>query len=254
MKFDEIYRKDLERYSIVRLTQIFLLANSLNLFISDKKDVLDQKKIEIYNHPLSKLPDLMSEANSEGIKTISDFLQLQEKNPERYEKIFTQSGLMFSKTWTEVESNLFQHLYPNILWASLFIIAISHLEYCLQLYCDYAARVKTLPRKVQDISGNSTYEKFVTYNSKVIQNNFEFNNSIFWQNIRNHRAVRNLLVHNNGLINNSNKAQKVKNLINSGKVNLGWNENMVLEFTKDYLRKVIEDIQNWMQEYFKKWL
>ncbi|MFH1198192.1 MAG: hypothetical protein V1720_20990, partial [bacterium] len=250
MQNKQLSEEELKHFSIVRLTHIYLLSEKLECFMSDQKIIITTKKNEILNNELLTLPDLISEAHKDGYTTIGEYLHLKEIEPDRFQKILEQSGLKTAKLWVELEDQLFQHLFPNLTWSSLFLISMSHLEYCLVLFCEYMAKQKKAILKLSDISGHSTYEKFILYNNKVIQNNYKFNKSILWSNIKNHQSVRNLLVHNNGLIDSTPKAITVKNIIESGNVNINWNSNMVLEFSKKYLEDVITDIQNWIIEYF----
>lgn len=252
MKAEELTLTDLEHFSIVKLTHIYLLSMRLDSFISQETQKLKDRKEKLGEHKLIQLPNLMDKAYTEGIICGKDYMKLKEEDPERYKTIFEQSGLLLSKTMLETENILFGNIFPTITWSSLFLISMSHLEYSLILICNYFTEIKKIKLKLSDLNGNSTYEKFILFISKVVEMKYLFEESTFWQKIKNHQKVRNLLIHNNGLIDDTVRAKVVKKIIRDGHINLKWNNNMILLFTQEYLEDVINDCQDWMQEFFNK--
>jgi hypothetical protein len=170
---------DLEHFIIVRLTHIYLLSKRLDAFISQETQKLNKIKTAIGKQKLVQPQNLMDIATKEGIVSGKDYIKLKEENPERFKAIFEQSGLILSRIMIETENTLFNHIFPTTTWSSLFLMSMSHLEYSFILICNYLIAKKILKLKLSDLSGHSTYEKFVIFISKVVEVDYSFDKSVF---------------------------------------------------------------------------
>jgi len=252
MKTEELTLKELKHFSLMRLTHIYILSMQLDSFISQESQELKDRKEKLDKDKPLQLPNLMDFAHEEGIINIQDYRKLKKENPEKFKAISEQLGLILSIIRIETDNILFNDVFPTITWSSLFLISMAHLEYSLILICNHFTEIKKLNLKLSDLNGSSTYEKFILFVSKVAKVDYSFDRSMFWQKVRNHQKIRNLLMHNNGLIDDSDRAKVVKKLIEDGQINLKWNNLMILLFTSEYLESVITDSQNWMEEFFNK--
>jgi hypothetical protein len=245
-KYDEF-----QNFSIVRLTQIGILANKLFRYLNLDTDELHNRIESLNSESLLKLPNLMEVASKEGYKTFGDYKKLEELDPKRVEQIFMQNSLQQSKLWNEVHLSLHQNMFPHITWSSLFLISMSHFEYSLILLSKFFQDEGEILLTVKDISGQSIYDKFVTYCLKALILKYNFGNSENWVKVKRHQKIRNLIVHNNGIIDDSSRSKSIKKLIDSNQINIKYNENNNIEVTKIYLDEVINDLQNWLIEFFK---
>jgi hypothetical protein len=252
MIIDKTKYEELKNYSIVRLTQIGILANNLYNYLKMEVSDLSETDSTFNSESLLKQPDLMEIASKEGYRTPNDFKKLAEIDPQRVEKIFQQSSLLQSKLFNDIHLSLFKNLFPHITWSSLFLIAMSHFEYSLILISNFFQNESKSLLTIKDISGQSTFEKFTSYCLKVLRLEYDFSHSIQWSKVKNHQKVRNLIVHNNGIIDDSNRSKSVKQLIDSNQISIKYNDQNYIEVSITYLETVIEDLQNWQIEFFRK--
>ncbi len=242
--------EDIKHFSIARLTQIYILSNKLRQYLDDELVDLNNNLKSLDNNELLSSPDLMEQAKKEGIVSGRDYKKLEKTDPQRFKNIFEQNSLKFSKLMSEVNMNLHINLFPHITWSSLFLISMSHFEYSFILISNFFQDKKKIKLSLSEISGHNNYEKFKTYSLKVIELNYDFCESNKWSKIKDHQKVRNLIVHNNGILDGSQRANSVKELIDNKKIKLNYSGDLNIKLSKDYLEEVIFDLQEWLEEFY----
>ena len=118
MKFEKRSLEELEHYSVVRLTHIYILSVRFDSFISEEKQLLKQSLEKISSKQLLHGPDLMELAKNEGIISLKDYLELEKSDPQRFKVIFEQQGLRLSKIMAESNYIIFDNNASTITWYS----------------------------------------------------------------------------------------------------------------------------------------
>lgn len=151
--------------------------------------------------------------------------------------------------------------FPNILRSSLFVTCYSLLEYALISLCEQLQKQKGLKKeskkyKIENILNAKDYlegETKICFHDQIPS----------WNDINNYRLVRNLIVHNQGRLDNSdnsNKAKKVRNFINKNKKNWVELEDkyyledkciQIIQFKKGFLKEVKKTIKDFSKELSK---
>jgi len=101
----------------------------------------------------------------------------------------------------------FEYYYPSILWKSLLLSIYFQTERALDEICQNLKKSKNHELTLKDIHGNGIFRSSL-YLKKVcgIKTPFQTEN---WSKITDFNKVRNLLVHSDGILNNSNNRLKV---------------------------------------------
>ena len=242
---------DLKHNVIVRLNQVALLSRRLEELLNQHSKIQVDELSELSNHPLMNGPDYSKLAADEGYRTISEVERLQKKDPERYKNIMMQEELKYRRGFIEFESLMAKNIYPNLTLSSLVILAFATFEQNLSLICNALSDLRTIKLRLSDLNGHSTLDKAQRYLIRVLEIPFDFSKSKRWQSIRGHQEVRNLLVHNGGLIDDSDKYDNLRKFIKSHKSVLAVRDNFLI-LQQDYIEIMIEDSQQFLLEMFDK--
>jgi hypothetical protein len=234
---------------LTRLAQIYLLSEKLNKYIYDEKEYLERNIKRLNSKSIISNYSFQSVIRKYNKMTPSLLIEIKKNKPEEYQKIYKHVSLLYMKSRDEELLSLTEETFPSITWSSLFISTISYFEHCLIDTSEHLSKVTNIKLKLIDMSGGGVYEKFKNYCSKVVGLKYNFA-SKQWDNIINHYNVRNIVVHNNGYLDNSKK-QKIENFIKKGKTSLLLKDSTII-IDKKYLDEVIFDIQDWIENFFKK--
>ena len=104
----------------------------------------------------------------------------------------------------------FEEQFPTLLTSSFIITLVSTLERELSKYCDTAARFSNIRIRLSDLRG-SFHDQFKNYLSNVVKMSFDFQ-SDNWKDIKGLIEVRNAIVHNDGILEDSSRANTIRNL------------------------------------------
>jgi hypothetical protein len=102
----------------------------------------------------------------------------------------------------------YEDLFPVLLGSSFIIVLVSTLERELSTYAETVGRVSNIEIKLADLRGGF-HEQFKTYLSKVAKLSFDFN-SIEWNDIKGLIEVRNAIVHDAGVVEDSARGRTIK--------------------------------------------
>ena len=91
--------------------------------------------------------------------------------------------------------------------------------------------------------------KYKRYFKKVVQVDYQFSKSSSWERIRGHQEIRNLLVHNGGLLDESERSNKVRRFIKHRRISISI-EDGSLSIQKNYIKELITDLQQILTEMF----
>ena len=240
---------EVQQYAIVRLTHVGMLSDKLKKLIDQDLQSQQQELESLNRHDLLKEPDLMLEAAKEGYKTIGGYKQLEKKEPERVHRMYLQSHLQMEKHRRTIELELSQQVYPNLTWSSLVLISMALFEEVITLICDYLSQTRGYRIKMNDLRGRSALHRCKMFLTKVVEIEFDFGASPHWQKVNGHQTVRNLIVHNSGVLDNSSQADAVRKFVDGGNTSLSITDGG-LAIEREYIYEVIDDAQNWMLELF----
>jgi len=199
--------------------------------------------------PLFKEKDFAEIAAQMGYRTISQVTELGKKDPELVSKIYRQMQLKLQHGFLTVELKLYSEIYPSITLSSLAIMAFAVFEQSLSLVCSALADMHNLKLGLPDLAGHSTLEKAQCYFTRVLGLKIEFARSSKWQRIKGHQDVRNLLAHNGGFLDDSERSERIAKFVKSNKVGLRI-EKGTLQIDKVYVEKLVNDIQEWLIDLF----
>lgn len=250
MKIEFQSLEELEQYFLNLLSHIYIWSEKIDKYIIDEKDYL-KKNIQTLDG-ISRISNLSFQPIISKYSKITPaiLIEMKKSKPEEFEKINSHINLIFKKSRNDVLLSLTEEIFSSITWSSLFLTTISSFEHCLITATEYLSIENKFMLKVNDLSGHSIYEKFKNYCTKVLELEYDFS-SILWRNIINHKNVRNIVVHSNGYLDNDEKMKKIENIIKSSNTSLLLKDNRVI-VNKAYLQEVIINIQDWMEDYFKK--
>jgi hypothetical protein len=102
----------------------------------------------------------------------------------------------------------YDDLFPVLLGSSFIIVLVSTFERELSTYAETVRQVGNNEIKSADLRG-SFHEQFKTYLSKVAKLSFDFN-SDEWNDIKGLIEVRNAIVHNAGIVDDSARGRTIK--------------------------------------------
>lgn len=102
----------------------------------------------------------------------------------------------------------FDDLFPVLLGSSFIIVLVSTLERELSTYSETVGQVSNIEIKSSDLRG-SFHEQFKTYLSKVAKLSFDFDSNE-WSDIKGLIEVRNAIVHNAGIVDDSPRGWTIK--------------------------------------------
>lgn len=141
--------------------------------------------------------------------------------------------------------------FPNILRYSLFVMCYTFLEHELISLCKYIRRNRNYEISHTDIKGNGIF-KAKTYLKKVAK--IEFPDQITsWGNIVNYNKIRNLIVHNDGLLDSEKKYKEMKKLIETNELLITISEQRKIMLSEKSCPEVIKDIESFFKELFKSY-
>jgi len=227
----------LDRYLILDLTRLWMLSEKLNSFLAKDAEEHSLRIAELARHPLMKEKDLTEEAAKDGYRTLGDLQKLSKKDPQRAQQIMMQSGLRLQHTLLDVDLRLSQFMAFAMFERSL-------LSTCLAL-----AETWSYKLTLSDLAGHSTLDKVQRYLRKVVQVDYRFSKSSSWERIKGHQEIRNLLVHNGGLLDESERSDKVRKFIKHRRISISIEEGS-LSIQKDYIKELITDLQQLLTDMF----
>ena len=239
----------LDRYLILDLTRLWMLSEKLNSFLAKDAEEHSLRIAELARHPLMKEKDLTEEAAKDGYRTLGDLQKLSKKDPQRAQQIMMQSGLRLQHTLLDVDLRLSQYIYPNITVSSMVIMAFAMFERSLLSTCLALAETWSYKLTLSDLAGHSTLDKVQRYLRKVVQVDYRFSKSSSWERIKGHQEIRNLLVHNGGLLDESERSDKVRKFIKHRRISISIEEGS-LSIQKDYIKELITDLQQLLTDMF----
>jgi hypothetical protein len=143
--------------------------------------------------------------------------------------------------------------FPNIMRTSLFYSCFAFLENYLLFVCKNVKSKKNLGLDISDIKHNGI-EKAQVYLKKVVGLNFP-DQSVEWNHIRKCNKIRNILIHNGGLIDSNNekllkdiesiKGVKIERTIPTMNGKIMLKESFCFDFIKSmriFLREISKEI------------
>lgn len=127
--------------------------------------------------------------------------------------------------------------FPILLRYSFLVTCYSYLEHEFIKECKIQKKSKSLQLNVTDLNGNGI-KRAKDYLIKVANIDFQIDES--WNEIMNIAEIRNSIVHSEGFLNDSKKAEKIKNYISRRHDISIENDKIIL--SADYCRYVINII------------
>ncbi|MDZ5784465.1 hypothetical protein [Marinococcus luteus] len=105
--------------------------------------------------------------------------------------------------------NFYNEVFPEIMRNSTLISLFSFFENTLVSYCE---KYKGSEKKLEDMNGGSTIDKVKKYIKEFINKEFD-SNSKEWMFIKDLQKVRNCIVHQNSIIEDSKHKKAIYNII-----------------------------------------
>lgn len=197
---------------------------------------------ELIIHPNLHILDNYNEALEDLLETkkkeFEDFAE-EELEGLTDEQINEYNDFLSDEYW------LLSKAFPNILRSYLFVACYSLLEYGLVSLCKHLQKKNNYKIELEDIIGKGI-NRVKTYLKKVAEINFP-DQTKSWNDIINYSNLRNFIVHNQGRLDNSNKAKKVGRFIKKK----NWVELDKLsriQFKKGFFREVKKTIEDFSTE------
>ncbi|MFI5252386.1 MAG: hypothetical protein ACHQQQ_08155 [Bacteroidota bacterium] len=237
---------EIQHYTISRLTALWILSGRLNHLFGEKAQELTKNLESVSNDVLLQEKDLADEAAN---CTIREIMELKIKDPQRVEQIYRQIALKFKTIILPMEIELYGQSYPILTLSAMAIMAFAMFEQGIALFCDVLGQISKTKVKLNDINGHSTIDKAQSYLVKVIEINYDFSQSIVWSRIKGHQAVRNLLVHNLGLLDDSERTKLVRTFIDRSIPGLSIIDGS-LKIQFEYIEELVKDYQYWLEEIY----
>jgi hypothetical protein len=140
------------------------------------------------------------------VNNISSFLDdkvthLKDNEPAEFENENSEGEYAIAR-------EQYDDLFPILLGNSFIIVLVSTLERELFTYCETVGKVSNIEIKSSDLKG-SFHEQFKTYLSKVAKLSFDFD-ATDWDDIKGLIEVRNAIVHNSGMVYDSQRGRTIK--------------------------------------------
>ena len=149
---------------------------------------------------LSLFERLQSYLNNISLFLDSKAAHLKENEPSEFEDENSEGEYA-------IAMEQYDELFPVLLGNSFIIILVSTLERELSTYTETVGRASHIDIKSSDLKG-SFHEQFKTYLSKVARLSFDFD-AKEWSDIKGLIEVRNAIVHNAGVIDDSPRGRTI---------------------------------------------
>jgi hypothetical protein len=239
---------DILRYSIVRLTNLWVLSGNVGKWYDEHVGSLHVRLEALSKDELLLGPNLAEEAAKDGFKTLADYRHLRATDLERANRIAQQFAARFSQTLVGVEMALSRSFYPTVIWSSFAVMAVALFEDSLSLLCDYLGKKAGIDLRLNDLRGSSIMERCKIFFQKVLILNHDFETSESWTRLTIHRRVRNFIVHSGGILDDSERAGTVKKYIRQGKTSLVLLQGGAISVPQQYVEELVQDAQIWLEE------
>ena len=139
-------------------------------------------------------------------------------------------------------------VFPNLLRASFFVASYSFLEHKLLDICRYFQKKYPHAVGLADLKGSKISTAQI-YLKKVVGIDFP-DQSSSWADIIIFTHIRNFIVHNDGQLDESNRATEVKSFINQRKwISLDTLQERI-QFTGNYYQEIIDILRKFFDELF----
>jgi hypothetical protein len=236
---------DLEHYILSRLNQLGYLAERLHELISGDAESYRKRKNEITADPHYS-QNLPEEAHL-PLRKLKEYVRAE---PEKGKIIVKQIELSFELSRVDLDLKLSEEIFPSLTFSSLALLGYAMFDEGLIRMCNILADTKGYTVRLSDLAGQNTIEKTRNYLSKVASVHYDFEHSSSWLRVRSHQDVRNLLAHNGGVLDDSQRAQKVRQFMSSQKTALTERDNRLV-LNERYVEEMINDLQDWMIPVFE---
>ena len=143
------------------------------------------------------------------------------------------------------EYSYISEVFPNILRYSFLITCYSYLETALIQECKIEKNIKSLHLDINDLKGKGI-EQARNYLIKVA--GIDFPSNEIWSEIMNFKDIRNFIVHNEGILNKSKKAEKIRGYIGRRQDIFIDGDKIIL--SSDYCKHVINIIAEFFQNLY----
>ena len=234
----------LQHNVLIRFNQLGLLSDKLNTLLADEVQTYRARLKSISSDPL-----FQEELPEEAHLPLGKLRELRKTEPEKVQRIIKQIQLQSEHSGLNLDIMLTEQIFPSLTFSSLAMMAFAMFDESLSLVCSAISEIRGHKLKLNDLSGHSTIEKTQQYVTKVASLQYDFANSSDWQRIRGHYDVRNLLAHNGGVLDQSDRANKVKIFIQSKQTVLKI-QSGGLQIGREYIEELINDLQQWMLSIF----
>lgn len=142
----------------------------------------------------------------------------------------------------------FAERFPNILRNSFLITCCSFLENQLNAICSMEKRKRSLKLDITDLSGKGA-ERARNYLKKVAGIDFPDDDS--WNQIKNINSIRNFIVHNEGRLNSTENAKKIRLYIEK-RSDISLDEHNAIILSANYCRHVVNTIEAFLISLLKR--
>ena len=193
-------------------------------------------------------PTFKNDVYSRGYKTFSDLENLERIEPETYKEFNRQIGIELNIA--KLEGDLFEAKlnFERIAMSSIYLMVLAHFEDCLRRTCDVVKEELKCSLKWDDLRG-STLDSFKNYINKVLNIHFDFNISNEWKLLREYQIIRNFIIHNGGIIDDSEQSKKVMLIIEQNEYKL-FDLFGQINLSRNYIIEVIRNADNFFVNLF----
>lgn len=143
-----------------------------------------------------------------------------------------------------------KHSFPNLSWHSLTIMSISQLEFNIILISDLLREKLGINDKLENRSNKNFLEISKNYFKDEAGLNFDWGSSDEWRKICGHYKIRNVIVHNSGIVNLSSYSTEIKAFAKKYNEEVISVEDGWLDLSRKYVIEVVQDSQEWLVDLF----
>ena len=139
-------------------------------------------------------------------------------------------------------------VFPHIFRSSLFVTCYSFFEHELNELCGYFHKHQSCPIKINDLKGDGIFRAKI-YLKKVVGIEFP-DQSTSWEDIVDYNKIRNIIVHNNGKLDDSQKSKRIEEFIKK-KSSIKLNNLKFIKFNDNFSLEIISTIKEFLDELIK---
>lgn len=182
----------------------------------------------------------MSRLFLESLRSYCNSLEeLLQQNKVEHENALNAGQLTWEEDYYHSgELSRFDGVFPKILRSSFLVACYSYLEYELTDYCRYLRKEHSLPLDVNDLKG-SGIERASKYLNHIAKLDFP-DTDLSWNEIRYLNKIRNFIVHNEGRLDDSKKAEAVRDYISKRSDLLSLDEDEAIILSGEYCKHIID--------------